>query len=203
MKGIFMKTKVFVLIFLVGAIVLFSGYEQSLAARKSKASLSEVKIGVVSVTQIFKDCKRNVKYREETKAEYEKLAGELKKLEADIEADKAGLVTLKAGSSDHTEQVKEILVKQSTLQTHQKFYERQLELKEQRWTEELYQDILKATEEVAKEKGLTLVLENSRVELPALSAQDLMMTIRTNKVLYGDGSVDITDEVLEKVDSKK
>ncbi len=131
------------------------------------------------------------------------MAGELKKLEADIEADKAGLVTLKAGSSDYTEQVKEILVKQSTLQAHQKFYERQLELKEQRWTEELYQDILKATEEVAKEKGLTLVLENSRVELPALSSQDLMMTIRTNKVLYGDGSVDITDEVLKKVDSKK
>lgn len=198
-----MKTKVFVLIFLVGAIVLFSGYEQSLAAKKSKAPPSEVKIGVVSVKQIFKDCKRNIKYREEAKAEYEKLAGELKKLEADIEADKAGLVTLKAGSSDHTEQIKEILVKQSTLQAHQKFYEQQLELQDQRWTEELYQDILKATEEVAKEKGLALVFENSRVELPALSPQDLMMTIRTNKVLYGDDSVDITDEVLEKVDSKK
>lgn len=197
-----MKTKVFVLIFLVGAIVLFSGYEQSLAAKKSRAA-SEVKIGVVGVKQIFKDCKRNAKYREEAKAEYERLAGELKKLEADIEADKAGLATLKAGSSDHTKQIKEILVKQSTLQAHQKFYERQLELKEQRWTEELYQDILKVTEEVAKEKGLILVFENSRVELPALSPQDLMMTIRTNKVLYGDASVDITDEVMKRVDSKK
>ena len=89
------------------------------------------------------------------------------------------------------------------MQAQQKFYEQQLELKDQRWTEELYQDILKATENVAKEKVLTLVLENSTVELPALNGQDLMMTIRTNKVLYSGGSVDVTDEVMKRVDSKK
>ena len=197
-----MKTKILVLIFLVGGAVLFSGYEAGYA-KKTDPTPSGTTIGVVSIKQIFNECKRNSRYREEAKAEYERLAGELKKLEAEIEADKAGLVTLKAGSDDHSEQIKEILIKQGTLQAQQKFYEQQLELKDQRWTEELYQDILKATGNVAKEKGLTLVLENSDIELPALNAQDLMMTIRTNKVLYSGGSLEISEDVMERVDSKK
>ena len=89
------------------------------------------------------------------------------------------------------------------MQAQQKFYEQQLELKDQRWTENLYRDILEATENVAKEKALTMVLENSAIDLPALNSQDLMMTIRTNKVLYSDGSLDISEDVMKRVDSKK
>ena len=198
-----MKTKVLFLTILVVSVILFCGYEQSFAAKKSAIAPSGIKMGVVSVKRIFNNCKRNSSYRIEAKVEYEKLAGELKKLEAELEADKAGLVTLKEGSSDYMEQVKGVLVKQSTLQAQKKFYEQQLEFKDRRWTETLYQDILKAVDVVAKEKGLAFVFENSEIELPALNVQELMMTIRTNKVLYGGGSVDITDEVMKLVDSKK
>ncbi len=62
MKGIFMKTKILVLVFLVGAAVLFSGYEQGYAKRSNPAP-SGTKIGVVSVKRIFNECKRNSRYR--------------------------------------------------------------------------------------------------------------------------------------------
>jgi len=99
--------------------------------------------------------------------------------------------------------VQSILTKQATLQAQQEFYKQQLEMKDQRWTEQMYQDILKIVGEVAEKKSLELILENEAVDFPSPSASDLMMTIRTNKVLYGGGCVDITDDVIAKLDAMK
>lgn len=160
-------------------------------------------VGVVSIRKIFQDCKKNARYREETAAEQNKVISELEALSKEIEAEKGGLATLKAGSSDHTALVKEIFLKRASLQAQQEFYKQQLSLKDQRWTEELYQEILRITRQVAEQKGLGLVFVKGEVELPALSVNELMLTIRTHKLLYGGGCLDITDEVMARLDKEK
>jgi Skp family chaperone for outer membrane proteins len=196
-----MKAKAMFLSCLIGAVVLFSGYQYSGAEPESVKP--GPKIGVVSIRRIFQDCKRNVRYRQEATAEQEQIVAELDKLRKEIEAEEAGLRTLKAGSSDYLELMKGILEKQASLQARQEFHKQQLAMKDQRWTEQLYTDILRETGEVAKEKGLDIVFENDEPELPALSAQDLMMAIRTHKVLYSGGGLDITNEVMSRVDVEK
>jgi Skp family chaperone for outer membrane proteins len=196
-----MKAKAMFLSCLIGAVVLFSGYQYSGAEPESVKP--GPKIGVVSIRRIFQDCKRNVRYRQEASAEQEQIVAELDKLRKEIEAEEAGLRTLKAGSSDYLELMKGILEKQASLQARQEFHKQQLAMKDQRWTEQLYTDILRETGEVAKEKGLDIVFENDEPELPALSAQDLMMAIRTHKVLYSGGGLDITNEVMSRVDVEK
>ncbi len=161
------------------------------------------KIGVVSVEKIFQDCKRSVKYREEAIAERDRVNAELGKLKAEIDAEKEGLKTLKAGSSDYMSLMKEVLTKQANLQVQQTFYEQQMALKERKMVEELYKDILRETSEVAKQKGLDLVFERSKPELPAPSAKELTMTISAHKLVYSGELLDITDEVMARLDSEE
>jgi len=162
-----------------------------------------LKIGVVSVEKIFQDCKRSVKYREEAIAERDRVNAELGKLKAEIDAEKEGLKTLKAGSSDYMSLMKEVLTKQANLQVQQTFYEQQMALKEQKMVEGLYKDILRETSEVAKQKDLDLVFERSKPELSAPSAKELTVTISTHKLVYSGELLDITDEVMARLDSEE
>ncbi len=68
------------------------------------------------------------------------------------------------------------------------------------WAEKLYKEILRITKEVAARKGLDLVLQRSEPEFPILSADQLMMTLSSHKVLYGGGCLDITDEIIAELD---
>jgi len=199
-KGYSMKIKSIVPAGLILLIVFGLGHQYSRAAPKGQTG--GIKIGVVSVRRIFENCKRNAKYRQQAATEQNKVIAELEKLSKEIEAQQAGLRVLKPGSSDHLAQMKELLAKQARLEAEQEFYKQQMALKDQRWTEQLYADILKATDVVAVEKGLDLVFERDEIEFPAPSANELMLTIRTHKILYSGGCTDITDEVTALLDSK-
>lgn len=194
-----MKIKVMILSCLVGVLVLPVGYEYGQA--ESKAEKPSLKIGVVSIQKIFRDCDRSAKYRQETTAEQNKVIAELEKLSRDIEAGKAGLKTLKVGSSDHLALAKEILEKEAKLQAQREFHKQQMALKQHRMIEDIYRDILRGTREVAKEKGLDLVFEKSEPQLPASSTSELERTMGTHKLLYSGGCLDVTDDVMARVDA--
>lgn len=196
-----MKIKMMVLSCLISAVVLFVGYEYSRA--ESEADKQALRIGVVSVPKVLQDCKRSAKYRQETAAERDRIIAELQKLRVEIEAEEAGLKTLKAGSNDHMAMVKEVLQKRAIFQAQQKFYEQQMALKERRIVEELYKDILRAISEVAEQKDLDLVFEKTEPKFPASSAEDLDRTISTHKLLYSGDCLDITSEVTARLDAKK
>jgi len=194
-----MKIKTVVLVCLLTVMVLPFAYEYSWG--KSEVEETTSNIGVVSIRKVFQDCRRNVIYRQKAQAEQEKIVAELQKLDAEIEAEKAGLKTLKVGSSDYMTSTKEILMKQAKIQAQKQFHQQRLALKDQGWTEQLYKDILRIIKQVAAEKGLAVVLEASEPELPATSAERLVSEIRTHKVLYSGGCVDISDEVLAQLDA--
>ncbi len=142
-----MKIKVLVLSCLVGAVILAFVYENGPA--EAKAARPTYKVGIVSIQRIFRECKKNEKYRTEANEEQSRVLAELDKLAKEVEAEKAGLRTLKTGSSDHLALMKGILEKQANLQAQQEFHKQQMSLKDQQWTEQLYQEVLRETGEVA------------------------------------------------------
>jgi len=196
-----MKSRTTILSCLIGVIVLSFVYEYSRAG--SGTDTPTPKIAVVSVLKIFQECKKNDKFKQEFIAENNKVMAELEKLSKEIEAEKAGLKTLKAGSSNYMSMVKTILQKQASLQAQQEFYKQQMALKEQQWTEEIYKDILRETRKVAEQKGLQLVLEKDEPVLPCSNYTELMTVISTHKVLYDQGCLDITDEVMTSLDAEQ
>lgn len=168
-----------------------------------KQSGDGLKVAVVSIRKIFQACKRSISYREEAAAEQDRIIMELEKLSKEIEAERAGLKTLKEDSSDYMTRAKELFEKQASYQAQQEYYKQQLELKDKLWTKELYQDILRAAGDIAKEKGLDLVFREDEVDFSEASASELGLAMRTQKLLYSGGCLDITDEIIARLNAGK
>ena len=196
-----MKASTVALGCLIGMVVLAMGYEYSQAQPEAAGPSS--KIGVVSVQRVFRDCKRSARYNAEVLAEQSRTTAELQRLSKEVEASKAGLNAFKRGSSDYLAQLREVFDKQGKRDAEQEYRMQQKAVKYQRWVEEVYVDILRRVGEVAKQKGLDLVVERDEVEFPALSVDSAMLAIRTHKVLYSGGCLDITDEVIALLDKEE
>jgi Skp family chaperone for outer membrane proteins len=208
------KTAILVCLAVVVALFMTGGYgwagpksdpnaKIGLFGSPKSAPKSVVKVGVVSILKVFQNCKKNEKYRQLAAAEQTKVDVELEKLSKQIEAEEAGLKALKAGSDDYLARAKQILTERASLQAQQEFYKQQAALKEQQWTEEVYKDVLRIVAEVAKEKGINLVLERDEPEFPLSNYTELMTVISTHKVLYSSGCEDISDEVLARLDAEQ
>ncbi len=161
------------------------------------------KVAVISISKIFQNCKRGVNYKREAIAEQDKIIAELEKLSKEIDAEKAGLKTLKEDSSDYMTRARELFDKQASYQAQQEFYKQQMELKDKLWTKELYQDILRITSKIAKEKGLDLVFREDEVDFSETNSSELGLAMRTQKLLYSGGCPDITDEITARLDAEK
>ncbi len=195
-----MKVKTMVLSCLTGVVIMAMVFEYSQAQSKSNTPSS--KIGVVSILKVFRDCKRNAAHRSQLNAEQRVIIDELKRLSTEIQAKEAGLKALKPESSDYLAQRKELIDKQARLEAEQKFNKEQVILKQYKWSKKLYQDILRITSELAEQKGLDLVLKKDEIDLLALSIHEISETVRTHKVLYSGGCVDISDEVMARLDKE-
>jgi Skp family chaperone for outer membrane proteins len=195
-----MKIRTMVLSCLAGVVIMAMVFEYSQAQSKSNTPSS--KIGVVSILKVFRDCKRSDAHRTEFNAEQSKIIAALKTLSKDIAAQEAGLKALKPESSDYLAQRKVLIDNQARLEAEQKFYKEQGILKQYKWSKELYQDILRITSELAEQKGLDLVLRKDEIDLLALSVNEISETVRTHKVLYSGGCVDISDEVVARLDKE-
>ena len=174
------------------------GYQRGLA--NAKRSFMPPKVAVVSIRSILENTKKKVQFEEQLKAEGERVMAELKKLEAEIEALRADMNTRVKGSGDYMELMRKGMEKQATLKAKDEFYQQQFALMQQDWTEKVYKEIITAVEKTSQEMGLDMVLAKEDFLFPSASSNELLMTIKTSKVLYSSDELDITNEVLATLD---
>ncbi|MBC8481225.1 MAG: OmpH family outer membrane protein [Planctomycetes bacterium] len=196
-----MKTKTFFMLSLV-LVVAVSTFNYVFAEVESAAD-EGFAVGVVSIVEVFENSQKNAEHRQQMLEEQRGIIDKLETISKEIEAGQAGLKTLKAESDEYMDRAKKLFEKQANLQAQEEFYKKRFELMEQRWTEKLYMDILKSVEIVAREKGFKMVFEKDKIMFPSMSPNELMLSIKTHKLLYSEGCVDITGEVLARCDSVK
>jgi Skp family chaperone for outer membrane proteins len=196
-----MKIQTIIVSCIIATIFLFAGYQYSSAQPLGSAPTS--KIGIVSVREVFNNCKARSSYVVDAMAEQKQLTAQIEKLRSEASVLEAGLKALKPGSPDYLAQFKEMWLKRGQAEAMQQFNTQQRALKEQRVTEDIYKEILRVTKELAKEKGLNLVLEKTEPEFPAPSMDEFVMMLNTHKVLYSDGCVDLTAEVTARLDQQE
>ncbi len=196
-----MKTKTAAFGLLIVGILLLASYQYGLAAPGD--SLPYAKIGIVSVRKVFRDCKVNATYRSKVLSEQSRTKAVEDKLQSEIQAQEAGLKALKLGSEDHLTQVSELFHKKASFEAERQFNAQKRALRDQRWTESLYQEFLVIVKELAKKKGLTLALEVDEPEFPVESTDELMMSLQTHKVIYSNGCVDLTAETTAELDKRE
>ncbi|MCK5564021.1 MAG: OmpH family outer membrane protein [Planctomycetes bacterium] len=191
---------VIVLAVLCSLVLGVFGYEYSWA--KSEKEISSVKVGVISIRGVFENSKRNAQWQDEMERHRKQIVGELEKQSAVIKAVRADMETRKPDSVDYLNLMREMMEKAGSLEAKEKFHQQDLAMKEQRWTEKLYLDMAKAVAKVAKSQGLDIVLAKDENQFPAATANELMMIIKTSKIMYSRDELDITDEVVKVLDNK-
>ncbi len=185
----------------IGLVFLSVGYEYSRA--ELKADTDHLKIGIISIRKILRTCKRSAQYKVEVLTEQGRKNTELEKLSKEIEMQEAGLKVLKPGSSDFLTQLGEMIEKRYQLEAKQEINKQQSTLRHQQWTEDVYKEVLRITQELAKEKSLDLVFEKDEPEFPVASADELVMILNTHKLLYSADCLDLSDEVIARLDAEK
>jgi len=194
-----MKTRNVVIgVLLLTVLVVIFNNEDSWA-RSERDALS-TKTAVVSVRRVFENSKKNVQWQQKMEAERQKIIADLEKISSEAKAIKADMHTRKPGSTDHLGLMRQLMEKEASLEVKEKFYQQDLSLREQQWTENLYQEIVITVGKVAEEKGLILVLAKDENQFPAASTNELLLVIKTSKVLYHAEEMDITNEVLAALD---
>ena len=198
-----MKFRTMVLGCLVCAIILATGYEYLQA--QPNVTGPALKIGVVSVHSALRNCQATIKFRERLIAEKVKMDSEEDALEKESKSLAGSLRAFRPDSSEYMEAFQMMVQTQSKLKALQETNPRRRALKEMQWTQKLYKEILRITKELAAQKGLALVLGADEPEFPFQRYEELVMTLSTHKVLYNNGCVDLTNEVvvqLDKIQSK-
>jgi Skp family chaperone for outer membrane proteins len=153
----------------------------------------------MGVMKIIENSKRNADHIAQSQAEQKKRIEELRTLDRELVLEKDQLKTFLPGTDDYLEQAKLVGSKQVNLEALQNYYTQKYRSEERDWMEQLYKDILAAAQKIAEAKDLGMVFERSEPEYP-IPAEQLIVTIKTHKLIYSKGCIDISDEVLAEID---
>ena len=186
---------------LMSIVLLTTVYDSS--GKQSKPQDTGLKIGVIQIREVFRESNRNIEHQKELTTEEEKVVAELEKLSKEVQTLKADLLTRKPGSSDYSKLMQQMMEKQASMEAKKEFHQQEMSLKDLQWTEQLYKDIIKTVKDVAKANNLDIVLAKEETAFPTSSQTELMLAIRTNKLLYSTDSLDITKEVIKALNEKK
>jgi len=192
-----MKRRTMLMALVIGVVALLATFEYSGAAQPGAATS---KIGVVSVRTVFNNTRQQSQYQTQAMAKRSRERAELQKLAAEIKAAEADLEASKPGTADYLQRMQPIIQKRAQLEAQQEYLKQQQMLENKMWMEKLYQETLKIVNTLAQEKGLELVLERTEPDFP-ISSDELMATFSTHKVLYAGGSLDLTAEVISRLDA--
>jgi Skp family chaperone for outer membrane proteins len=194
-----MKNPKLALVVVLTAIVLILAVWQQ-GRLDAAAAVAPAKIGVVNVTEVLENSARHKQWQEKMKGQQEAMKAEFQKLNDELEVDQAQLKLRTVGSEEALRLQSQILEKKALLQAKDEFYRTRVEAEMQQWTESLYQKMLTVVKDVAKAKGLDMVIADETLDLPAPTLRDFMLTVKTKKLLYFAEQYDMTAEVLTALD---
>jgi len=190
-----------VVMYVLAAAFVLAAAGATRPSAQAKIPSAPAKIGVMNLNQVLQGSKKHKAWQEKMNEEEKTIKAELDKLRSELDFINKDLKTLKEGSPDYTKLMRELAEKDGVAAAKEKYYEQEMTYKVKAWTEALYQDIVARVADVAKKNGLDIVLSSEEVEIPSLSMRELLLDIKTNKVLYRSDSLDITSEVLAALDA--
>ena len=149
-------------------------------------SCTQVKIAYVDLEEIMKEYEGSKKAEEEMKAQSEEMSRQLDQLaipfQQKVQEYQQNQKNLSASAQQ--EQERELMQEQQMIQQQQQMAQQQVQAEGQKKMEKINSDIETYLSVYAKSKGLTYILGSSS---------------QTKSILYGEESLDITDEVISSL----
>lgn len=198
-----MKSREAVVCAVLAMVLLFGVYHEFGGAAGDDGKLLPARIAIVSIQRVLIEGEKAKAWDSKMRAEGEKMRSELEKLRDEIVAEEAMLKTRKPESSDYERLSRELMEKAMMLKAKDNFFQQDIMVLQERWTENAFKQVLAAAEKVAKAKGVDIVLAKEDYQWPSRSANELALVMRTSKVLYSAAGLDITDAVLSAWNAAK
>lgn len=148
-------------------------------------ALAETSLGVVNVAKIMNDSKAATSVRSQLQAKQKSFQTELDAKEKELLAEDQALVKQKDGADKAAFEAKVKAFRQKAAAEQRKVQDKKIQLDKafSGALEDIQKNVVEVVKQVAVEKKMTMVVTSAQV-------------------IYGDASLDITAEVLKRLDAK-
>ena len=176
------------------------GQEQQPAA--PPASTPDCCVGVIDLVRVFNECLQIQHLNELIQKKESQLQAEAKARSDAIKDKEAELSAFQPGTPDFETRRKELLQLTIEANVWLKAMEEDLERRKFDWTRVVYEKTVKATEEIARQAGLSLVLQRKEFNPGSIepTVTAIRRVIRERELVYADPVLDITDQVIHGLD---
>jgi len=180
---------------IVGILLL----RDSLAQSPSPAAAPAARVAVCDVQQIFTGYNKATDLLAKLNDKRQALAAELEQRSKAIESLQQEMDALKKGSSEYQSRLAEVERLRIDLAVSRQFGEAKILAEHRQLTMEMYDEMVSAISQVAKDRGVEVVLHADRGLMETDETMELLAQIRVRTVLYWEPSLDITQEVLARL----
>ncbi|MDP6923323.1 MAG: OmpH family outer membrane protein [Candidatus Scalindua sp.] len=196
MKKISFKYRILtIFIFSIVSIIIFNSMPQDVKAEG-------LKIGVVDINEIFDKYSKRVdldQQLKDTEAEFKQEIESKKKVMIDLNEETQ---LLDLGSEERNTNIEILEKKNVELEGYAKFAENQLTKKYKSAFEVIYEEIIKEVDSFGAEGNYSVIIKKEKPNLQSNQLSDLQFKIGIRTVLYNSSTIDITQAVTERMNSR-
>jgi Skp family chaperone for outer membrane proteins len=170
------------------------------------ASPAGTKVGVVDLVRVFNDFKQTKALNQKMQDYRNKLGEQKDKRQQEINAERAALDAFSPDSADWFKRNEELKKKRFEFEIWQAMESDALTEHHLRWVKRTYESVTKEIADVAKQRGLQLVVTREEMDTPSTNdtskiLQATFQQILNRKVVYSDSNIDVSDEVLANLNA--
>ena len=193
---------------LVTAAVVWMVSGTRSAARNDAAPAPSggTRVGVVDLVRVFNEFKQTKTLNQKMQDYRNKLGEDKDKRQQEINAERAALDAFSPDSADWFKRNESLKKKRFELEIWQAMESDQLTDHHLRWVKRTYEMVTKEVSEVARKRGLQLVVTREEMDTPSTTdtskiLQATFQQILNRKVVYSDAAIDVSDEVLANLNA--
>ena len=188
---------------LAGAVVLKDALAQVTATAPVPAAVgampANVRVAVCNTSAVFGQYQKTKDLEVQRNERVRKLQEESQARQKRVEAIKLRMEGLKKDSPQYETELNNMQKEAIDLKSWVDFQQALIEREYFRLNKELYEEVLRAIEVVAKEKDIQIVLDRQSKKLESERPEDLFRQMESRKVLYWNDSLDITEPALARL----
>ena len=187
------------LVLSLAALVVTAGLVGAAASMQAQPT----SVAVVNVQEVFNNLKEKTNLEAQMQSRTEKLQQEEQQRRKTIQQLRQDMDVLAPGSDAYKQKEQQLQQKVIDLQVWTKFKQQQLSVERGLQVEGLYRRTLTSVKKIANEAGYDMVLfDEQSPEFNYDNPKQLLTLIQMRKVLYASDEVNITDQVIQRMNNE-